>query len=119
MTSLFVLNTNRFWNTIASIFVDLVLGFVAAGVLYYYSNELVEYLTGKGRDQSLYFIYRLAETFRAGVIWIMSGQPAGIKLNENLNQFIGTVCLYLMDSWEVMMSNALLPIVSYILKVLY
>ncbi|KAL6061538.1 pig-Q [Balamuthia mandrillaris] len=109
----------RCYHRVWSLIVDLFLGCLVAWLLWNHSQILSASSEEWGGAVDCHFIYQMSHLsdsrLRAGVEWLMGGKPAGIKLNHPLAHFFGSIFLYLLSSWQVVM-RAAVPLIPMLLK---
>jgi phosphatidylinositol glycan class Q protein len=72
-------------------FIDLILGFTFGTLCIIYHNEALSLI------HTLYDFLN-ENILKSQIDWLM-GWPAGFKLNEDLDRFLGTVFLFYIDRW--------------------
>eukprot|EP01087_Luapelamoeba_hula_P002998 TRINITY_DN12826_c0_g1_i1.p1 TRINITY_DN12826_c0_g1~~TRINITY_DN12826_c0_g1_i1.p1 ORF type:complete len:350 (+),score=24.79 TRINITY_DN12826_c0_g1_i1:143-1192(+) len=105
----------RFYNDLLLICADALLGLLMSCVLLAYMPLITAYLGGEQGCHKLPVLHDVANILAGGVSWLMQN-PAGVKLNGELCNFLGTLFLYLLDSWEVILSRIILPVFPTMLK---
>lgn len=80
------------WNTVLRVALDVSIGCAISHCLVFYSMEHLELLT--------LLEYYISDTHsREYIAWLMH-HPAGLKMNEQLGQYIGETTLHLFDKWH-------------------
>lgn len=83
--------TINFKNSFALVILDTILGISFAILISYYADDVVSFLN----RASIYFMEKIVV---ANIKWLM-GWPAGFKLNDNVDSFMGQLFLFYSSKW--------------------
>eukprot|EP00743_Colponemidia_sp_Colp-15_P006790 GILK01007321.1.p1 GENE.GILK01007321.1~~GILK01007321.1.p1 ORF type:complete len:860 (-),score=120.70 GILK01007321.1:263-2803(-) len=97
----------RLYGSLALAVLDLLAGIVGILLLRYQTELILTMVHQLGKVLHV-------DVLRSEINWLM-GLPAGFKLNVNLDQFLGSVILNLIDLWNEI-TTILTPLEPYIVK---
>eukprot|EP00698_Gefionella_okellyi_P019807 TRINITY_DN6132_c0_g1_i2.p1 TRINITY_DN6132_c0_g1~~TRINITY_DN6132_c0_g1_i2.p1 ORF type:complete len:426 (+),score=70.43 TRINITY_DN6132_c0_g1_i2:794-2071(+) len=97
-----------YWNTMIMVPVDIILGVIAAYYLNTFATNIVVYN------------HQVWQLFEQNVManytnWLM-GYPAGFKLNDNLDRWLGTICLEVLSHWDATVSTLIEPLAIVLVR---
>jgi hypothetical protein len=92
----------RFYNTSLSMLVDSLLGLVAAYVLWTILSPVGFFHAEITSNMTTLWGY---EWLNAQIKWIMVGAPAGLKLNLATVQALGSIFLFYIEQWSVIVRH--------------
>lgn len=96
-----------FYGSVCQVFGDLLIGLLLGLFFRAYSHQLLYVLHELGQILHV-------DVLRGQIEWLM-GFPAGMKLNQDLDRFLGSVVLYSIDVWNEV-TTRLTPLEPLILK---
>ncbi|KAJ6235603.1 phosphatidylinositol n-acetylglucosaminyltransferase subunit q-related [Anaeramoeba flamelloides] len=88
----------NFLNSVVGFIVDTLLGWIT-GVFVLKNLRMVIGLISKE------YLDLINILLTRGIIWLSSGAPAGLKLNDDMNNFIGTIFLLGIRIWKSMITK--------------
>jgi phosphatidylinositol glycan class Q protein len=98
------------FNSIWLVVNDVIFGIISGLLLYKHSALVIEFFN--------MIHYKLTEDVLSSIILWLMGWPAGFKLNDNLDKFLGLLFLYYIEKWTVIMTALApyCPLVLYIVS---
>jgi len=86
-----------FYNSMAVIAQDAILGIVIGAILIKYNEPIAYYINKTFWNYTIKYL-------RLAVDWLM-GAPGGLKLNKELDKFLGDLFLWLIQIWSIVLSK--------------